>query len=276
MLAKDVVAVETDFVSVLEHIPATKQQKQEYFHGRGIRVPRTNYESMWGALTERLYHSGAGSAVFDCLCAKMPARLRDLLKEARRGKAVRLRAAEPAVVRDFFFQNGNLRRVGELFLQDLSERGESLGRAAPTAARTVRTQKRYEIALSFAGEDRAYVDEVAQELDSMAVRVFYDAFEEANLLGKDLATHFGEIYGKQASYCVMFISAHYARKAWPQFERQHALARAIAEKQEYILPIRLDDSEVPGLSPAIGYISARGRTPKDIAELLFRKVRQRD
>ncbi len=51
LLAKDVVAAEADFINVLEHIPGTKSQKQAYFHSRGIRVPRTNYESMWEVLT---------------------------------------------------------------------------------------------------------------------------------------------------------------------------------------------------------------------------------
>ena len=71
----------------------------------------------------------------------------------------------------------------------------------------------------------------------------------------------------------MFISQHYVRKAWPQFERQHAQARALAEKREYILPIRLDDAEVPGLSPTIGYLDARGLSPLAVAKTLYQKCR---
>lgn len=71
----------------------------------------------------------------------------------------------------------------------------------------------------------------------------------------------------------MFISVYYASKAWPQFERQHAQVRALVEKREYILPLRLDDSEVPGLPATVGYINIRGMTPKAVAEILFRKIR---
>ncbi len=39
----------------------------------------------------------------------------------------------------------------------------------------------YDVALSFAGEDRDYVEEVATILKSFKVRVFYDKFEETNL-----------------------------------------------------------------------------------------------
>lgn len=272
LLAKDVVAVEEDFISVLSHIPGTKEQMQSHFLSRGLRVPRTTYEQMWEVLTERVQHGGAGSAVFECLRKNMPDRLKELLQLARRGKIVHLRVNEPAIVSDFFFQNGNLRRVGELFLAHVQSQGARLhSRTAPAAH--AQSRKPYEIALSFAGEDRTFVDEVARQLQKMGVQVFYDLFETVTLLGKDLAAHFSEIYGKEASYCAMFISNNYAKKAWPQFERQHAQARALTIKREYILPLRLDDSEVPGLPSTIGYLDIRDMTPATVAGILFRKIR---
>ncbi|MGH9764892.1 MAG: TIR domain-containing protein, partial [Blastocatellia bacterium] len=96
---------------------------------------------------------------------------------------------------------------------------------------------------------------------------------QVEMWGKDLTAHLADIYREKADYCAMFISKHYARKAWPQLERQHAQARALAQKKEYILPIRLDDAQVPGLSPTIAYTDARGRGPEGLADLLFRKIR---
>ena len=52
---------------------------------------------------------------------------------------------------------------------------------------------KYDVALSFAGEDRAYVEEVAQTLRTLGVSVFYDKFEEAELWGKDLKSHLHDI-----------------------------------------------------------------------------------
>jgi hypothetical protein len=40
---------------------------------------------------------------------------------------------------------------------------------------------KYHIALSCAGEDRAYVEKVALQLQAEGVDVFYDGFEEADL-----------------------------------------------------------------------------------------------
>ena len=49
--------------------------------------------------------------------------------------------------------------------------------------------KKYKVALSFAGEDRDYVEKVASQLVAEGVTVFYDKFEEATLWGKNLFTH---------------------------------------------------------------------------------------
>jgi hypothetical protein len=251
-LAKEVVAIEHDFINLLQHIPGTKKEKQGYFRSHGIQVPRTNYDSMWDALTTRLHRSGAASVVFDLPRTKMPRRVSALLRTVKRGNPVNLHVSDPAVVYDLFFQNGNLRRID--------------GRATQS--------KPYDIAFSFAGENRSVVEIVAQELKAAGVRVFYDAFEQVRLLGKDLVSHFAEIYRNRAEYCAMFISEPYVRKAWPKLERQHAQARALGEKREYILPIRLDHTEVPGLSPTIGYLDARNKSPKEIAQVLLKKVRE--
>lgn len=45
---------------------------------------------------------------------------------------------------------------------------------------------KYDIALSFAGENREYVDKVAKLLKDKGISVFYDLFEKANMWGKDL------------------------------------------------------------------------------------------
>ena len=49
----------------------------------------------------------------------------------------------------------------------------------------------------------------------------------------------------KARYCVMFFSQHYVAKAWTKHELKAAQARALNENEEYILPIRLDSTEIP-------------------------------
>src|SRR5215211_6853335 len=130
----------------------------------------------------------------------------------------------------------------------------------------------FDVALSFAGEDREYVDNIADRLRTQGVKVFYDRYEQATLWGKDLYEHLDDVYQRAARYCVLFVSEHYAHKVWTTHERKSAQARALREKEEYILPVRLDDTEIPGLRPTIGYIDTRFTTADELVDLILRKV----
>ena len=130
----------------------------------------------------------------------------------------------------------------------------------------------YEVVLSFAGEDREYVERVAWYLKSKNVNVFYDKYEEATLWGKDLAEHLDKVYRGSARYCVMFISKNYANKVWTSHERKSALAKAIEEKEEYILPARFDDTEIPGIQPTIGYVDLIKKNPDQLGEMILQKL----
>lgn len=136
------------------------------------------------------------------------------------------------------------------------------------------TQFEYDVAFSFAGENRPYVEQVAAVLRANGVHVFYDEYEKTNLWGKDLYVHLDEVYRKKARYCVMFASEAYERKMWTNHERRSAQARAIGENREYILPARFDDTEIPGVPPTIGYISLKGMPPIDFAGLIQQKLSQ--
>ncbi len=130
----------------------------------------------------------------------------------------------------------------------------------------------YDVALSFAGEDRPYVEEVAAALRERRVRVFYDKYEEASLWGKNLYDHLSDVYGKQAKFTVMFVSRYYKERLWTNHERQAAQARAFNENYEYVLPARFDDSEIPGLNTTIAYTNLRTQTPHQLADLIAQKL----
>ena len=138
--------------------------------------------------------------------------------------------------------------------------------------RAIRKRYKYDVAFSFAGEDRKYVDEIAAILKRSGVRVFYDSYEQADLWGKDLFTHLHEVYSKQSRYCMLFVSSAYASKMWTILERRAAQERALKERDnEYILPVRIDDTELPGLPSTIAYVEI-GDEVWDIAQLFIRKL----
>jgi TIR domain len=130
----------------------------------------------------------------------------------------------------------------------------------------------FDVCLSFAGEDRAYVSRVARALHRLGVRVFYDEYEKVSLWGKDLYEHLNWLYKKAARFCVLFASEHYAAKVWTNHERRAAQARALEENREYILPVRFDDTEIPGLNKTISYIDLREVSSAELARLIRKKL----
>src|SRR5262249_37430914 len=131
----------------------------------------------------------------------------------------------------------------------------------------------YDVAISFAGEQRSVAEDIADCLRNANVRVFYDAYEQSNLWGKDLYEHLADVYQNKARYCLMLVSADYAEKVWTNHERKSAQARALSEKNEYILPIRFDKTDIPGLPRTVGYLRFEDHGVRDICDLLLDKLR---
>ena len=130
----------------------------------------------------------------------------------------------------------------------------------------------FDVALSFAGPNRPFVERVAEFVRRHKVPVFYDTYEEVDLWGKDLYTHLADVYSKRARYCVMFVSKDYAERLWTNHERKNAQARAFRENKEYILPVRLDNTEIPGLPETVGYVDGNKRNPEEIGYMILQKV----
>lgn len=131
---------------------------------------------------------------------------------------------------------------------------------------------KYQVALSFAGEDREYVNKVAELLKENGISVFYDKFEQVDLWGKDLGIHFDYVYRRQSQYFIPFISTHYREKIWTHYEVRTAIARAIENKEEYILPVKFDDTELDGIRSTLGYLDIRNTSPEELANKIIQKL----
>lgn len=92
-------------------------------------------------------------------------------------------------------------------------------------------------------------------------------------MGKRITSFFDEIYRVNSKYCVIFVSKEYKNHEYTNFERKSALARAVKEKgNEYILPIKIDNTDLPEISPTTGYLDIKKYSIEKIAEILIRKI----
>ena len=137
-----------------------------------------------------------------------------------------------------------------------------------------RPKHEIDVALTYAKEQIEYVQQVEEELIRSGVRVFFDRDRETELLGEDLIPFLQRVFKDLATFCVMFISKDYVRKLWPSHERRSALARQIEQEEPYILPVRFDDTIVPGLSTSIKYVRAEDNTPSQLSERIREKLRR--
>jgi len=134
----------------------------------------------------------------------------------------------------------------------------------------------YDIVISYASEDMESVKQVANGLQELGFKVFFDQFTDikVDLWGTNLYDYLADVYSKRGRYCMIFISEHYAAKAWTTHERQHAQARALREKEGYILPVKIDDTELTGLPSTIAYFDLRKESAQDLVSMAAKKLTQ--
>ncbi|WP_339266482.1 TIR domain-containing protein [Paenibacillus sp. FSL K6-1330] len=137
--------------------------------------------------------------------------------------------------------------------------------------KVIESRYNYDVALSFAGEDRSYVEIIAKELKVRKIKVFYDEFEQVSLWGKDLSTYLDQLFSFKAAFCVMFISQVYINKDWCKLELESAMVRQ-QKDGEYILPVCLDQTSIQGITDRFGYLEAKNFSPVQLAEIIIQKL----
>ena len=128
----------------------------------------------------------------------------------------------------------------------------------------------YDVVLSFAGEDREYVEECADILTALGIKVFYDSYEQDVLWGKDLYTFLADTYSNKARYAIVFISQHYVKKCWTKHEFKFINERMFNSETEYLLPVFLDDTKLCGIPETQGYLT--NKTPYEVAVMFAKKI----
>jgi hypothetical protein len=175
--------------------------------------------------------------------------------------------------------DGLLRPFGFEFLPKAksgatASRSASLAKIQPMVSKPVEIPKfDFDVAVSFAGTERTHAERLASLVKEAGFRVYYDNYYPEQLWGKDLVVFFDDIYRKRSKFCVIFVSQEYLSRMFTNHERKSAQARAIEEKgNEYILPIKVDEIDLPGLQPTVGYLSLKQYDIEKIAEILIKKL----
>jgi TIR domain len=138
---------------------------------------------------------------------------------------------------------------------------------------------KYNIALSFAGEQRSYVHEVWQALSRANLKVFYDSDPrvQAAHLGERFSELAQRIYGTTSEFIVIFSSKEYVRKQWPFLESTYILdrMRELLFRENVIFIAKFDDAALPGFPKDILYTDLQKASPEQYADLLIKAIQIR-
>lgn len=156
----------------------------------------------------------------------------------------------------------------EYLIQYSSAAASASGRTVDSAL----TQARFHVALSFPGEKREFVLEVAEGLRSAGVRVFYDGYFEADLARPDLDVLLQRIYHDQSDLIVVFLCREYEEKQWCGLEWRAVRDLIKKRRGDSIMPLRFDDTDIPGLFSIDGYVDLRNRTPANAVQLIRQRL----
>lgn len=132
----------------------------------------------------------------------------------------------------------------------------------------------FKVALSFPGEHRAYVSDVASELrKELGVdQVFYDFDYQSQLARPNLDALLQDIYRNNSEIIVVFLCKEYSEKEWCGLEWR--AVRDIIKAKEYdrVMFVRFDDSSVDGVLSIDGYIDASRFSEKDLSKFILERV----
>lgn len=102
-----------------------------------------------------------------------------------------------------------------------------------------RFENLYDIALSFAGEDRCLAQKLFEHLTDREISVFYDKNEQHRIVAESVEEYLTPIYQCEASYIVVLMSKDYPKKIWTKFESDQFKDRF---GQNAVIPIWYNDT----------------------------------
>lgn len=135
--------------------------------------------------------------------------------------------------------------------------------------------KKIQLAVSFSGDDRKYVEEVIAHIKKREPRlsVFYDRDYSETLVGAPLYDYLRDMYLKRSQYVMIFFSESYHTRQWPNVEASAIKDRLVTNLMDtsFLIPILLDSS--PHFLPIhTGYWSRETYSAEQIAEMTVHKI----
>ncbi len=132
----------------------------------------------------------------------------------------------------------------------------------------------FDVALSFPGEVREYVESVAAELEKRIGQnsYFYDKNYIAQLARPSIDTLLQEIYRYRSKLVVVFLCEKYQEKEWCGIEFRAIKEMILERDYQKVMFIKMDEGCVDGVFKTDGYIDGRTHPPSEVASFIQERV----
>lgn len=136
------------------------------------------------------------------------------------------------------------------------------------------TKHMFDVAFSFPGEVREYVESIAYEVERVLGphAYFYDNNYKAQLARPSLDTLLQDVYVRRSKLIVVFLCGKYQDKEWCGIEFRAIKEIIMSREHEKVMFVKMDDGQVDGVFKTDGYIDGRSHTPQELAAFIRERV----
>jgi len=134
--------------------------------------------------------------------------------------------------------------------------------------------RRFRIALSFAGEKRDFVAQIAELLATRFDRncILYDKYHQAEFARADLAFHLPALYNNETDLIVVVLSRDYANREWCGLEWSAIYGLIKKRKAQDVMLCRFDSVDGQGLYDLAGFVDLDRETPQQATRLILERL----
>lgn len=159
--------------------------------------------------------------------------------------------------------------------RELRPKGIILPHWARTATKAVDiTTHKFDVALSFPGEIRDYIEPVVAELERNIGpnSYFYDNNYVSQLARPSLDILLQDIYRNRSKLVVVFLCSDYQEKKWCGIEFRAVKEIMMQRENDRVMFVKMDEGEVAGVFETDGYIDGQKYGPADVARFIQERV----
>ncbi len=131
--------------------------------------------------------------------------------------------------------------------------------------------KKYDVALSFTGEDRSIAREIAESLMKENISVFFDEDSSAELWGRNLFDYLEKVY-TESKLCIVLLSKSYIERQWTQNELRNLIAHSLSRPSFSILLLHIGDAPIPRDLANVGYVQWDSVSSQELAQMVKERL----